>query len=61
MPPIPAVSLVERVAPIYLVAISIVIGDALGNFNVAIPLWLASTLALMALGAFLILDGLSVS
>ena len=53
MPPIPAVSLVERVAPIYLVAISIVTGDALGNFNVAIPLWLASTVALVALGAFL--------
>ena len=44
---------VERVAPIYLVAISIVTGDALGNFHVAIPLWLASTLALVALGAFL--------
>ncbi len=43
----------ERVAPIYLVAISIVTGDALGNFHVAIPLWLASTLALVALGAFL--------
>jgi competence protein ComEC len=53
LPPIPAVSLVERVAPIYLVAISIVAGDALGNFHVAIPPWLASTLALVALGAFL--------
>ena len=53
MPPIPAVSLVERIAPIYLVAISIVIGDALGNFHVAFPLWLASTVALIALGAFL--------
>jgi competence protein ComEC len=53
LPPIPAVSLLERVAPIYLVAISIVSGDALGNFHVAVPLWLASTLALLALGAFL--------
>jgi competence protein ComEC len=52
LPPIPAVSLVERVAPIYLVAISIVSGDALGNFHVAIPLWLASTVALVALVAF---------
>ena len=53
LPPIPAVSLVDRVAPIYLVAIAIVTGDALGNFHVAIPPWLASTFALVALGAFL--------
>ena len=53
LPPIPAVSLVDRVAPIYLVAIAIVTGDALGNFHVATPPWLASTFALVALGAFL--------
>lgn len=45
--------MVERIAPIYAVAISIVAGDALGNFHVATPLWLASTLALLALGAFI--------
>ncbi|MFZ0677396.1 DNA internalization-related competence protein ComEC/Rec2 [Candidatus Binatus sp.] len=53
MPPIPAVNLVDRVAPIYVVAIAIVTGDALGNFHVAIPLWLEWTLALVALVAFL--------
>jgi competence protein ComEC len=53
LPPIPALSLVERVAPIYLVAISIVSGDALGNFHFAIPVWVAWTFALVALGAFL--------
>ncbi len=53
LPPLPAVSLVERFAPIYVVALAVAGGDALGNFHVAIPLWLASTLALIALGAFL--------
>ena len=53
MPPIPALGLVERIAPIYAVAIAVVAGDALGNFHVAIPLWLASALAAFALGAFL--------
>ncbi|HWJ41504.1 MAG TPA: DNA internalization-related competence protein ComEC/Rec2, partial [Candidatus Limnocylindrales bacterium] len=53
MPPIAAVSLIERVAPIYAVAVAVVTGDALGNCHVAIPLWLASTLSLVALCAFL--------
>jgi len=53
LPPLPAFSPVERIAPIYAVAIAVVAGDALGNFHLAIPLWLASTLALVALGAFL--------
>ena len=53
MPPLPALSPLERIAPIYAVAAAIVTGDALGNFHLAIPLWLASTLAVVALGSFL--------
>ncbi len=53
LPPIPAVSLLERIAPIYAVAISIAAGDALGNFHIAIPLSLALAAAALALGAFL--------
>ena len=53
LPPIPAVALLERVAPIYAVAIAIVAGDALGNFHVASSLSLALALAALALGAFL--------
>jgi len=53
LPPIPAVSLLERIAPIYAVAISVAAGDALGNFHIAIPLWLALVVAALALGAFL--------
>ncbi len=53
LPPIPALSLLERIAPIYAVAISVAVGDALGNFHVAIPLPLAWALSVLALGAFL--------
>ena len=53
MPPLPAISPVERIAPIYAVAVALVAGDALGNFHIATPLWLASVLALIALAAFL--------
>ena len=49
----PALSPLERIAPIYAVAVAIVTGDALGNFHLALPLWLASTLAVVALGSFL--------
>ena len=44
---------VERIAPIYAVAIAVVAGDALGNFHLAIPLPFAVALAALALGAFL--------
>jgi competence protein ComEC len=53
LPPIPAFSLLERIAPIYAVAISVAAGDALGNLHIAIPLWLALALGVFALGAFL--------
>jgi competence protein ComEC len=53
LPPLPALGLLERAAPIYAVAVAVAGGDALGSFHVAIPLWLASTIALFALGAFL--------
>jgi len=53
LPPLPAISPVERIAPIYAVAVALVAGDALGNFHIATPLWLASALALIALAAFL--------
>ena len=53
MPPLPAVSLLERLAPIYAVAVAVVGGDALGNFHVAIPLWFALAIAMLALVAFL--------
>jgi competence protein ComEC len=53
VPPLPAISPIERIAPIYAVAIALVAGDALGNFHVATPLWLASTIAVIALAAFL--------
>ncbi len=43
--------------PIYAVAVAVVAGDALGNFHVAIPLWLALTVAMLALGAFLAAGG----
>ncbi len=51
LPPIPAVGLLERIAPIYAVAICVVAGDAVGNLRIAVPLSLA--LAALALGAFL--------
>jgi competence protein ComEC len=44
--------LVERLPPIYAVAVSIAIGDALGNFHVAVPVWLAWTFGVIALTAF---------
>ena len=53
LPPIPAFGPLERIAPIYAVATSIVAGDALGNFHIAIPLSLALALSVLALGAFL--------
>jgi hypothetical protein len=53
LPPIPGFGLLERIAPIYAVATSIVAGDALGNFHIAIPLSLALALGALALGAFL--------
>jgi len=53
LPPIPGFSRLERIAPIYAVAISIAAGDALGNLHVAIPLWLALAVGGLALGAFL--------
>jgi competence protein ComEC len=53
LPSIPALSLLERIAPIYAVAISVAVGDALGNFHVAIPLPLALAVSVVALGAFL--------
>jgi len=53
LPSIPGFSLLERVAPIYAVAISVAAGDALGNFHIAIPLPLALALGVLALGAFL--------
>jgi len=46
-------SLLERIAPIYAVAIAIAAGDALGNLHLAIPLPLALAVAALALGAFL--------
>jgi len=45
--------LLERIAPIYAVAIAVVSGDAAGNFHLAIPLSLALAVAALALGAFL--------
>ncbi len=53
LPPIPQFSLLERIAPIYAVAISVAAGDALGNLHLVIPLPLALTLGALALGAFL--------
>ncbi len=53
LPPIPAVGLLEGIAPIYAVAISVAAGDALGNLHIAIPLSLALALGVLALGAFL--------
>src|SRR5208283_2784323 len=44
---------VERIAPIYAVAIAVVAGDALGNFHLAISLPFAVALAALALSAFL--------
>ena len=49
----PAISPVERIAPIYAVAVALVAGDALGNFHIATPLWLAPMLALIALAGFI--------
>ena len=45
--------MLERLPPIYAVAVAVVSGDALGNFHVSIPLWLALAVAILALGAFL--------
>ncbi len=53
LPPLPAVGPLERIAPIYAVAVAVVAGDALGNFHFAAPMWLAFTFAVIALGAFL--------
>jgi hypothetical protein len=47
------VSRLERLPPIYAVAVSVVGGDALGNFHLAIPPWLALAVGVLALGAFL--------
>jgi competence protein ComEC len=53
LPPIPEFGLLERIAPIYAVAISVAAGDALGNLHLAISIPLALTLAGLALCAFL--------
>ncbi len=53
LPQIPALSPLERIAPIYAVAISVAAGDAVGNFHVAIPLPLALAVSVLAVGAFL--------
>jgi competence protein ComEC len=53
LPPIPDFSPLERIAPIYAVAIAVAAGDALGNFHLAIPPPLAWTLAGLAVSAFL--------
>ncbi len=53
LPPLPALGPVQRIAPIYAVAIACVAGDALGNFHLAISLPLALALAALALGSFL--------
>ena len=53
MPPVPEFNSVERIAPIYAVAIAVVAGDALGNFHLAIPLPFALAFAAVALGAFM--------
>jgi competence protein ComEC len=53
LPPIPQFSLLERIAPIYAVAISVAVGDALGNLHLTIPIPLAVALGALALGAFL--------
>jgi competence protein ComEC len=53
LPPALALSLVERIAPIYAVAIAIVAGDALGNFHFAISPWFALAVAALALGSLL--------
>jgi competence protein ComEC len=43
-----------RCPPIYVVAIAIVIGDALGSCGFAVSIWIAMGLAMAALGLFLI-------
>ncbi|MGA6971214.1 MAG: DNA internalization-related competence protein ComEC/Rec2 [Candidatus Binatus sp.] len=53
MPPIPAVSRIDRIPAIYAVAIAVVAGDALGNFHFTISPWLAVSIAGLALGALL--------
>jgi competence protein ComEC len=53
LPPVPEFNSVERIAPIYAVAIAVVAGDALGNFHLAIPLPFALAFAAVALGAFM--------
>jgi competence protein ComEC len=53
LPSPPAVALLERLPPIYAVALAVVAGDALGNFRVAIPLSFALAVASLSLGAFL--------
>src|ERR1700722_13876346 len=42
-----------RCPPIYLVALAIVLGDALGNIGFYTPLWVAASLAVAALFLFL--------
>jgi competence protein ComEC len=53
LPPIPARNLVERIPPIYAVAIAVVVGDALGNFHLTVSPWLALAVAGVALSALL--------
>ncbi|HYB92097.1 MAG TPA: DNA internalization-related competence protein ComEC/Rec2 [Candidatus Binataceae bacterium] len=43
----------ERIAPIYLVAIAIALGDGLGNFRIFVAPWLVAALSAAALIAFL--------
>ena len=54
-PASPALSLgwLTEVAPIYLVAVAILAGDALGVCRLAVPLWLAAILALVATALFM--------
>ena len=53
LPPVRAVGLLDRLPPIYAVALAVVTGDAIGNFHVAIPVSLALAVSVLALGAFL--------
>src|SRR5271155_4458240 len=43
----------DKVPPIYAVAIAICLGDGVGNFRLFVPSWLAVTIALAAMIAFL--------
>jgi competence protein ComEC len=47
------VSLAQRLPPIYVIALAILAGDALGNFHLAIPPWFAWTISGLALAAML--------